>query len=158
MLEHFQRMLAYDTWANQRTVDSIRALPQPDAKATRLLAHLFSSKRMWLGRIRRNSDATITTWPELSLDETIELGEKMLREWDGYLNSLSEDDLRSEVHYEIKAVGPGMQTVGDIVTHKFMHAMYHRGQLATLVREAGGTPASTDFVVWAKALRESQEH
>ncbi len=147
-------MLAYDTWANQRMVESIQTIKVPSGKITRLLAHIFSSKLMWLGRINASEYATINTWPELRLQDSLVLGERMLTEWLSYINSLTQDDLRSEVHYTIKDVGPGMQTVGDIVTHKFMHAMYHRGQMATLVREEGGTPASTDFVVWAKAIRE----
>jgi uncharacterized damage-inducible protein DinB len=57
------------------------------------------------------------------------------------------------VHYTIKDVGPGMQNVADIILHKFLHAAYHRGQVAQLVRGEGGTPASTDYVVWAKTMR-----
>jgi uncharacterized damage-inducible protein DinB len=155
MLEHIHRMLAYDTWANQRTIDSIGTVSVPSKKLTRLLAHVFSSKRMWLGRIRGSEDATISTWPELSIGDSIALAQQMLGEWQTYIQGLSEGDLQAAIHYTINDVGPGMQTVGDIVTHKFMHAMYHRGQIATLVREEGGTPASTDFVVWAKAMRES---
>ena len=37
-------------------------------------------------------------------------------------------------------------TVGDILTHVALHGAYHRAQIATAIREAGGTPAYTDFI------------
>ena len=34
----------------------------------------------------------------------------------------------------------------DILLHVIMHSAYHRGQIATDMRAAGFTPASTDFI------------
>jgi uncharacterized damage-inducible protein DinB len=34
-----------------------------------------------------------------------------------------------------------------------MHSHYHRGQIATLVRQAGATPAVTDFIVFCRLGR-----
>ena len=34
----------------------------------------------------------------------------------------------------------------DILSHVLRHSHYHRGQIASAVREAGGTPAYTDFI------------
>lgn len=154
MLDYIQRMLAYDTWANQRMLGSVRSVSSPSARLLGLVAHLFSSKRMWLGRIEVTDDAAISTWPELTYEESAALEARMRAAWLTYIGSLTEDDLRREVHYTIKDVGPGLQTIGDVILHKFLHAAYHRGQIAQLVREEGGAPASTDFVVWAKATRE----
>jgi uncharacterized damage-inducible protein DinB len=36
--------------------------------------------------------------------------------------------------------------VDDIATHVVFHSHYHRGQIASLVRAAGHTPAYTDFI------------
>jgi uncharacterized damage-inducible protein DinB len=155
MLQQIRRMNDYDTWANQRMLGSVRTASNPSARLCGLIAHIFSSKRMWLGRINASEDATISTWPELSYEETIALEQEMRAAWGMYLGGLTDNDLQHVVHYEIKDVGPGQQTVVDIIMHKFMHAAYHRGQIALLVREEGGTPASTDLVVWAKAIRET---
>jgi len=152
-MDQIRHYFAYDTWANQRTLESVQTVAAPSEKLLGLLAHIFSSKRMWLGRIKQTDDATISTWPTLSYEESSDLGERMRAAWSNYLDSLTETDLKTEIHYTIKDVGPGMQTVADIITHKFLHAAYHRGQIAMLVREQGGTPASTDLVVWAKAMR-----
>jgi uncharacterized damage-inducible protein DinB len=155
MLDQISRLLAYDTWANERTLDSVRLMPDPSERLRALCAHIFSSKQMWLGRIRANEDALISTWPSLSFEEARSLAQHMRAEWGAYIAGLTDDDLQRTVHYQIADVGPGQQTVGDIVLHKFAHAAYHRGQVAQLVRDEGGTPASTDLVVWAKIMRET---
>jgi uncharacterized damage-inducible protein DinB len=36
--------------------------------------------------------------------------------------------------------------VEDILTHVLLHSAYHRGQIASQTRAAGGTPAYTDFI------------
>jgi uncharacterized damage-inducible protein DinB len=154
MLDLILRQFAYDTWANLRMIDSVHSLEEPSDKIVGLVAHLFSSKRMWLGRIQGTEDATISTWPLLGLDESEALALRMFNEWEHYLHSLTDEQLAETIQYHIRDVGPGMQTVSDIISHKFLHAAYHRGQIAMLVRQEGGTPASTDLVVWAKSVRE----
>lgn len=39
-------------------------------------------------------------------------------------------------------------TVEEALTQAAMHSHYHRGQNATRLRELGGTPPLTDFIVW----------
>lgn len=36
--------------------------------------------------------------------------------------------------------------VGDVALHVAFHGVYHRGQIAALVRQHGGEPAYTDFI------------
>lgn len=36
------------------------------------------------------------------------------------------------------------------LTQAAMHSQYHRGQNATRLRELGGTPPTTDFIVWLR--------
>jgi uncharacterized damage-inducible protein DinB len=39
-------------------------------------------------------------------------------------------------------------TVAEALTQCVMHSHYHRGQNATRLRELGGEPPTTDFIVW----------
>lgn len=155
MLDQIRRMLDYDTWANERMLDSVRTCPHIGERLLGLVAHIFSSKRMWLGRIKGTEDAFIPTWPALSYEDSIALSDQTRADWSYFVAGLDGAGLNEVVRYTIKDVGPGQQTVADIIAHKFLHAAYHRGQIAVLVREAGGTPASTDLVVWAKLMRET---
>jgi uncharacterized damage-inducible protein DinB len=45
--------------------------------------------------------------------------------------------------------GPaGPTTLGESILQVVLHSTYHRGQVATRVREAGGEPPLTDFIAW----------
>ena len=43
---------------------------------------------------------------------------------------------------------PAKITVRHALMQAAMHSHYHRGQNATRLRELGGTPPTTDFIVW----------
>jgi uncharacterized damage-inducible protein DinB len=42
----------------------------------------------------------------------------------------------------------------DVLQHTYGHSLYHRGQIATLVRAAGGQPAQTDLIFSAREPAE----
>jgi uncharacterized damage-inducible protein DinB len=45
---------------------------------------------------------------------------------------------------------PARISVRQALTQAAMHSHYHRGQNATRLRELGGAPPMTDFIVWLK--------
>ena len=45
---------------------------------------------------------------------------------------------------------PARISVRQALTQAAMHSHYHRGQNATRLRELGGVPPTTDFIVWLK--------
>lgn len=38
--------------------------------------------------------------------------------------------------------------LGESIIHVSIHSAYHRGQINTAIREAGGNPALVDFIAW----------
>jgi uncharacterized damage-inducible protein DinB len=44
---------------------------------------------------------------------------------------------------------PGPVTLVETLLQVPLHSTYHRGQIATRMRELGGEPAATDFILWA---------
>jgi uncharacterized damage-inducible protein DinB len=43
---------------------------------------------------------------------------------------------------------PRQITIGEALHQAVMHSQYHRGQNATRLRELGGEPPLTDFIIW----------
>ncbi len=43
--------------------------------------------------------------------------------------------------------------VQDILMQLVMHGAYHRGQVAAAVRDSGGKPAATDYVVYIRQIK-----
>lgn len=142
-LTRFRRELEYDGWANAAVLASL-AEPAP-GPALRWLAHILASEWLWLSRLR-DEPARLPVWPDLSLEQCAAELTALQGEWMRYVTTLSEEDLTDGVAYRNSRGEFWTSTVGDILTHVITHAAYHRGQIASAVRAAGGTPAYTDFI------------
>jgi uncharacterized damage-inducible protein DinB len=59
--------------------------------------------------------------------------------------SCSYKDLKGKAH---------KTPVGDILVHVMNHGTYHRGQIATCLRERGVDPARTDYIVYSREKRK----
>lgn len=139
------RLLAYDAWANREALASLRRMPAPPPRALRALGHVAACERLWLERLR-GEQRSLPVWPDLALDACARLLAEMEASWRGYLAALSPEDLAAGVAYVNTQGASFTNTVEEILTHVVIHSAYHRGQVAAVVREAGGDPALTDFI------------
>ncbi|MGH7497612.1 MAG: DinB family protein [Gemmatimonadales bacterium] len=143
-LRYFTRLLEHDRWANKQTLRSLDQGPAP-ARAVRWLAHIAGAEHLWLARLRQEAP-TISVWPDIDLDGCEVRFDDLDRLWPEFLAELEDEDLNDGLAYRNTRGEFWTSTVGDILTHVAMHSAYHRGQIASSVREAGGTPAYTDFI------------
>ena len=150
MSEFFLRMLAYNNWANRRALDSIAGLDGNDDQPRRWFAHILGAQKLWLLRIQGSNLSGAEVWPDLSFEECLALDAEMELKWGEYLQNMDEKERTRTVAYTNSKGDSFANTVDEIVTHMFNHGTYHRGQIATKVRELGGTPAATDFIVYMR--------
>jgi uncharacterized damage-inducible protein DinB len=147
-------MVAYDRWANAETFASLRAaenagvaLP-PRAIAT--MAHIIGAERLWLARIA-GEPSPLPVWPELDLTGASRELTALGAPWDELLHGTA-FDLERDVHYTNSRGMAFVSTVGEILTHVGLHSAHHRGQVAAAVRQAGGTPAYTDYIHYVRTV------
>ena len=72
------------------------------------------------------------------------------RNWSDYFGRLDEPELERTFDYLTSEGTRFRSVVADILTQLYGHSFYHRGQIASLVRAAGGEPAKTDFIFWTR--------
>ena len=77
--------------------------------------------------------------------------------WSDYLARISEKRIASSFEYRSTEGVRYRDTVEDILTQLHGHSLYHRGQIAMLLRSAGVEPPETDFVFWAREEIEAEE-
>lgn len=148
MPDPYRRLLAYDRWANTQSLDSLRAAGAP-ARALRWMAHIVGSQYTWLARLREEP-APMPVWPELDIDGcTVHLA-ALAEAWQQLETELTPELLADSVGYRNTKGEFWTSTIADILTHVAIHSGYHRGQIAAEVRNAGGTPAATDFIAAAR--------
>ena len=142
-LAHHGRQLRWDAWANREILGSLRHAAPP--AGVRWLAHIAGAELLWLGRLT-GVPSQLAVWPELDLDGITGHLTRLEGAWPRYLDSLSDDELLEPVGYRNSRGEFWTSTAGDILSHVVTHSAYHRGQIASSIRAAGGEPAYTDFI------------
>jgi len=145
----FDRLFAYDGWANRECLRAIQAgagSSGATASGGTLLgsvvgrmAHILSAERLWLERIRRVPQS-MEVWPGSTLEECEALAEEMASAWREYLAKLAANGLEETIGYKNSKGETWRSRVEDVLTHVIMHSAYHRGQIALEMRAAGMEP------------------
>ena len=126
-------LLVYHDWANGRTFDAIAALPSADWH--RDLGSSFPSI------------PNVRAWPIVRIDATPAGLRTALAEIEAERTALvAADDPHRVVRYRLLDGREGADALGVLVQHVVNHASYHRGQLATMLRQLGHVPPATDLV------------
>ncbi len=157
MSQRIKLLFRYDDWANRRVIESLRLLgPESDGEgkdlAIRWMGHIFVAQRLWLGRLKSEPPPTAPKlFPRHSLDELESHVNEMKVKWDEWLGALTDAKGLSTLSYQTTEGKTFESQIKDILTHVINHGTHHRGQIASKVRELGGKPASTDFIVFTRS-------
>jgi uncharacterized damage-inducible protein DinB len=144
------RLYDHLDWAHRQVLQSLGRMPEPPAEALHLLTHLLAAERIWLGRIRGEGNPP-QVWPEaLDLAGCARWQAENAAGYRALLASLDDAALDAPVAYRNSKGEPGATKLEDILLHVALHGSHHRGQIATLVKRAGGVPAATDYFLFAK--------
>lgn len=133
------------------TVAPARRLSPEYRKAVSLMAHLVFARRMWLSRMGLTDAPAGSPFPEdAEVGKIAADWEAVSQLWSDFLARSSDAELDRTVEYQSLDSGRYRNRFEDILTQLFGHSWYHRGQIATLIRLAGGEPAATDLVYWCR--------
>lgn len=150
----------YNEWANARIFSAAAAL-DPDVFTTPrgssfssirdTVAHIAASEWVWLRRWRGESPSAQPEWA--SLQEAAALSGR-LREVEAdrasFLRELVDEDLGRPLAYRNLKGDPFSEPLVDQLVHVVNHSSYHRGQVATLSRQAGFATPATDLIVFKR--------
>lgn len=139
------RLFAYDAWANAETVASLARMPSPPARASAIMGHVVGAEWTWWARLR-GVPPREAVWPTLSLEQLASEARELGALWSAYAAPLGTADLAAPIEYSNSRGERWSSAVSDVLLHVLIHAAYHRGQVASMVRGAGAEPASTDFI------------
>ena len=147
--DHFSRLIAHLEWADQRTLTSLRSAANMPPKALETYSHILGSEHVWLSRIN-GMPPQLAVWPNLTLDDCARVSAENAAELRKLASSLTADALARAITYRNSAGDQFTSSLEDILTHVTMHGSYHRGQVASLIRAAGDTPAPTDYIFFTR--------
>jgi uncharacterized damage-inducible protein DinB len=156
-VDDFRTLYAFNRWANRRTVDSCRALDEKKFEAScggsfgamrDTLAHIAWAEWLWLERWQHRSPK-VASLPDASTLEKIErVIDDVARGQQSFIEKLADDRLKERIAYENIKGETWEYALGQMLQHTVNHSTYHRGQIVTLLRQAGAAASSTDYLLW----------
>jgi uncharacterized damage-inducible protein DinB len=144
-VERFRRELDYDDWANREVLRHLQRESSPPPSCTGWLAHVLGAQAEWLARLE-GGKSELPVWPKLTLDELEPHLARLRASWRRFLAGLDPHRLEGTIAYVNSKGQPWTSRVEDVLTHVLLHGAYHRGQIASALREAGLTPPYTDYI------------
>ena len=151
-VDDVQFLFEYDRWANARMFEAVDALTEEQfANVRETLAHIAGGEWIWFQRCNGVNPRTTPDWMIDPTRATLRAQLQAIeREWQSFIAALSDDDLDRRIDY-VKIDGEtGSRKLVHLLQHVVNHSTYHRGQVATRMRQAGGTPIGTDFLIFSR--------
>lgn len=156
-VEYCQLLARYNRWMNERLYAAAATLSDDERRRDRgaffgsihrTLAHILWGDRMWLGRFTGDAHP-VTAYGADAHPDFVELArergnaDRDVLAWAG---ALSPAWLASTLEYRAASDGRLRRMPAWIAaTHLFQHATHHRGQVTTLLKQAGVDPGVTDL-------------
>jgi len=154
----FKLLYDYNSWANLRTLDSCaplaaeqftRDLGSSFKSARDTLVHIVSAEWIWLERWHGRAPAA---FPNAADYPDLESVRRRFAEIDrnlvDYIASLNAEDLQRIVSFKRMTGEAFALPLAQLLHQVANHGTYHRGQIATMLRQLGAKPASTDLMMF----------
>jgi uncharacterized damage-inducible protein DinB len=162
--DHLVCLYEYEADCTERVIDSLyrardalehgggAAEAAPFIRAVGVFSHIQAARQMWLSRLEQMSPPEEGLFPGWDLPKAASRATSLDTAWLTYVRArqLQGDNLDVQFQYTTTAGVVCRSSVLEILTHVVNHSTYHRGQVASLVAQAGGEPAVTDFILYSR--------
>ena len=150
MKKYFIDLLRYNDWANSRILITLEESKVSDDDLLQLYSHTLSAQIIWLNRIKDIPVSPFPIWETYNLRELRSMTEESSRNWMSFIQAHPNQTFEEMINYKNSAGKKFENTLRQIIAHVINHSTYHRGQLATKLREKGIQPPATDYIVYAR--------
>jgi uncharacterized damage-inducible protein DinB len=157
LADRYRRWFEYEKDSHAQVLATLESVPDAKRKrpafkkAITLMAHLIAARQLWLFRMGLIAEPPTEFFPEgLSLAELAGQVAAIHVAWTDILGRLHDDALAEMFEYQALDGSWFRNSVEDTLTQLYGHSLYHRGQIAQLLRSLGTEPPSTDFVFWTR--------
>jgi uncharacterized damage-inducible protein DinB len=150
------QLFDYNAWANQRALEAaaqlsdeqfVKPLGSSFSSVRDTLMHICGGEWIWLERFLGNSPSAIPN------DSAIQTVGALREHWRpqaqrllDFVNGVTQADLDRTFEYKTLNFGVYKNPLWQSLQHLANHGTYHRGQVATLLRQLGAKPILTDLM------------
>jgi uncharacterized damage-inducible protein DinB len=165
-VEDFRRLYDYNSWASRRTLDACAPLSEElftrDLRSSfrsvrDTLAHIMLVEWLWLERWQGRSPDKFPPATDFPTLESVRgRWTEIERNLVEYVASLKPEDLEGIVSHKTTAGAPQSAPLWQMLQHLVNHGTYHRGQIATMLRQLDAKAVSTDLIVFYRERAAAQ--
>ena len=161
MKAHFQRMAAYNRWANARLYEAVGKL-SPEAFAAprsgffpsllKTLNHILVGDTVWMGRLD-GAGSSITSLDQILHADLAALTAARAAMDDrivGFVDAVAPARLAEHLVYRTVAGDPMRTQVSQVLAHFFNHQTHHRGQAHAMLSSTDVAPPSLDLILFLR--------
>jgi len=175
-------LYAYNRWANQRMFDELEKLSEQQLTARHESSfpsiwesafHIVGAEWIWLNRWKgvsprasaENPSMSPSVWDGLTpsnaprsealrdLAVLRKFAGDLEQERQEFLSALTDESLNRDFHFTDMTGAPYSESLVQVMQHLVNHGSYHRGQVTTLLRQAGGHPVALDMIYFFRERR-----
>ena len=158
-LETLAELYGYNYWARDRQLEAcsklteeqfLRPMGNSFSSLRDTLAHLLVAEWAWLERFCGRSPRSFPFWLEdlRTLGSIRERWQHVELDMRNHLAGLNAEALTRPLSYVNLKGETWTYPLWQTLFHLVNHQTYHRGQVTTLLRQLGATPAPVDFLVY----------
>ncbi len=161
-IAEMRELFEYDRWANGRVFAAAESLTEDQLSAEvassfssvrATLGHLVGAGWIWLRRWRGESPAAPAWARHGDLAELRRQLAALELDRTDFLAGLTDADLERAFAYQNLKGEPQNDRLGGTLQHVVNHSTYHRGQVATQLRQLGSTPPNTDLIAFLRSRK-----
>ncbi|HMI53055.1 MAG TPA: DinB family protein [Candidatus Saccharimonadales bacterium] len=155
-VEKMRELYEYNAWADRRALEATAALTAEQfvkplgssfGSVRETLTHICDAEWIWLERFLGRSPASFPAKDRFA--DLQALRAHWLEQEQGllkFVSGLTAEDLEREFAYTTVSYGEARNPLWQSLTHVANHGTYHRGQVATMLRQLGAKPLGTDMI------------
>ena len=156
--QDIQLLYAYNRWANAQLLNASAAvtaeqftkdLSGSHRSVRDTLTHTLAAEWIWLMRWRGVSPKALfnpVDFPNLGLLK--ERWAEFEREQTDFVDAVTDESLGEVIAYVNTKGEEWRYPLWQMMQHVVNHSTYHRGQVATMLRQLGAEPVPTDFLLY----------
>jgi uncharacterized damage-inducible protein DinB len=156
-----EQELEYDRWANRLFLDRVamldtelftRPMGSSFASIRDSLVHMVWAEWLWLERWQGRSPREYLNSADFpTLDKLRDYWSAIEAQQIQFIDSLSKGSERRRTRYTNFQGVEWEYSLGQMIHHLVIHSAYHRGQVATMLRQLGIVPPQTDYLIFLDA-------
>lgn len=148
MKNYFNKLYLYNQWANTHLMHHLRIQTEDLPEVMQRISHLVAAEEIWYQRI---DPLDFDLLPLFEIQPWEVLEPRLIKSAQRWLELVAiTDDFRRIISYHTTSGTPYQTSLEDILIHVANHGTYHRGQIATLMRQSGQEPMATDYIVFCR--------